>query len=180
MPEESRIVQISREQPSATYTVSAKCCLWFTWSDLNSPPVCGDEIALHKPVKIDPQGALQVTVEVEGRDGLWAHHPGNTSGPEGNGDYRGLQRQEYKTESLKSDKIEELTTQLNTLVGFVGGDNPPAADRPDVTQEIVGYYHIFSLNEDNPYIYLGFHDGWQWNNNVDVRPMVVTITGSYA
>ena len=168
----------------ANLTVEASRSIWFAWAPRNylGPASNGAEVfevreqgdAFRPFPLIVPQDANNVVVTAAG---TWAHIAGNTSGPEGRtgaANVVGLLAAQYRNVTYISDGIESTNLPLNQLVGLwqplaIGG----------ATKEFgigVGGTSIAIPTDGakRKRLFLAFHDGQEWGDNVGSVQVSVT------
>lgn len=171
-----------------THEVSAGHCLWFAWapSTGNSPVPCGpasdinsstDDPNLHRPGSVDvPVGANKVTIEVTDPTASWGHNPNNATDANGRTDLNiGLESHVvagYKNAALHSNDIEDLTANVNKLVAMFQLGNGP--DGSPIPQHQIGLQAELGVDERATKLFLGMHDGREWNNNHSVIEVSIT------
>lgn len=169
---------IGQQPVSGEVVVSARACLWFTWAD-KSTAITGTpwepDITPYRPLLMStPNDAT--SIKVTRVSGTWAHDgPGgvHTDADGKTADPRPLERPDYKSANFNSLNINELTAPLNKLVALFGEDSPPANA---VSQLPVGNALAATSFGGMSRVFLGFHDGYEWSNNVD--EMVVLVEWS--
>jgi hypothetical protein len=151
-----------------TVLVSAKHCVMFAWAPQGytgpeiRPALERESGDLYQPTRVQvPVGATSVAISAQGS---WTHHPPlggpETSGPDGR-DRTEATRAAYQNAAYQSQNIPLPDTNLNRLLALrqTDPDSPGVIDHlgeAETTLDVTGYSQLF----------LGFHDGYHWANNV--------------
>jgi hypothetical protein len=160
-------------------SVDATCCLWFAWAP-SAPPAppgpYGEAIDSHRPVGLlVPVGARTVSITAQG---TWRHNPSDECASDANGRTNAppeAEKPEYH--NYGAGPKPGGTLPLNMLVGFweIGG-----AARAACPDELADELAIGSswLDHEVPdgatRLFLGFHDGFEWNNNSGAVQATIT------
>ena len=162
-------------------TVSAKHCPWFAWtpaSELDGPSGAGlgpyGEDSSYKPVLIDvPPWAKSYSVTAAGS---WHNGPGTFYDPDGYPDStQSLTDGRYQTNYTGGNAIDDRVTRTGELVGAwqIGEMTPPPQGSTQLFAIGKLYEHGF-VPEDAKKLVLGFHDGFEWTNNVGSVDATIT------
>jgi hypothetical protein len=158
--------------------IPATACLWFAFADDDAIGPYGEPMAQHRPVKIRiPRNAQSMGITAAGWWRWAANDAGGTdpaaSGPEGRtASGTGTSRPEYKSEVYNSMSISQPTPFAgNSLIGLMRADG--ALTPQNIFKVGLSHSTTFAAGA-NRAIFLGHHDGYQWNTNSG--EVVATIT----
>ena len=185
------VVSVVQPAQASVHTVDGKQTVYFagrTQSELGAiaatanpaafgtPFLNGDiaDFSLTSPEAIGVSGFSSISITA---DGLWSHTPSLGTGPEGKVSTSITSEPEYGLFG-----VSLLNARLNMLVGvFLSDDVPDPGSTPASLDAIAGdnmtspllnqTFAIGSSLEDilvpvgATRLYLGLHNGWEWNNN---------------
>ncbi len=178
--------------PISQFTIEAQRSLYFAWApdpsinqQLQGPAVPGRQFPSARenghdcrPLELHiPASATSVQLQV--LRGAWWNSTGSgqTCDADGRAGTSATTRAEYRQDEYRSSHIPSLTTNLNKLVGLWGPMNPPSG--------AINSSWLLEIGMSNPTLtvptsprpeslFLGMHDGFEWNNNPG--DMVVQVT----
>lgn len=161
--------------------VNATACIWFAFTG-TSPTIgpWGEVIANHRPPGITiPENATTVTFSATtnvGGETKWRNHPKNGGDPNGAGpagrDPTIDHKSQYKDASYNSDNINGTSQKLCALVGLKQTNT--ASPAPTAEEFLIGDNLSNSPLAGVVKLFLGFHDGYEWNNNSGVARVTMT------
>lgn len=151
-------------------TVKAKHCLWFAWAEDTAVGPHGETMAECRPAGIPiDDNENQVTIKVVDPTVLWRHGGGDqeVTSAAGRTDIgvRGT-KAPYRSAEFNSEYIYAMPMRLNLLVAMVGLTTAPTYTDPVVQEPIgLGPVTLDLIPGKDRFLFLGMHDGYQWNNN---------------
>lgn len=168
---------VGQVSASVHVTVDARNCLWFAWAPGNFMGPRGETGPDYLPQRLlVPSDATGAQITADAND-TWTHWKANPdpavhTNADGRPGTECMTEASYHAAAYNSLNITSpVNIRLNRLVAMWGKTSADAAAEADI-----GLNHTLNLpaGARPDFLFLGFHDGFQWNTNEGTVDVTVT------